>query len=143
MKRISTRESYKTYPEKIAKETFDLIRIEANKLRIEKIKEGYEVTLPGRLGTMFITKFKPEKASIDFGLFRKTGIKAPHLNLSTKGFVPRFIWNKRKAYIKYKILWAFRLNRNVKRSKEGSLSNHFKKHGLDNYQETTHFNSWN
>jgi hypothetical protein len=135
--RVSSQQSYKTFPGKntIDKQTFDLIRQTANKIRVEKLKEGYEVILPCRLGSLQIFKFRPKKQTMDFGLFRKTGIVAKHVNIGTDGYVPMLRWLKDRAHFRYKTNWSFEINRNVKRGKPDSIVTYLKKRGLDHLSE--------
>ena len=135
--RVSAQNSYKEFPykESIDKQTYDLIRKTANQFRVERLKEGHEVILPSRLGSIQIFKFRPKKTSIDFGLLRRTGIVAKHTNIGTEGYVPMICWLKERAHFKYKINWSFEINRNVKRGKNDSIVTYLKRKGLDHLPE--------
>lgn len=78
-------------------------------LSIHIIEEDSWVDLPYRLGQLRIRKRKVnlDNLKCDFGLFRKTGIKAKHLNEHSGEYYCRFYWNKTKCIVVNKSYYSF------------------------------------
>lgn len=135
----NTRDSYKLYK----KSTTNPVNIkdyitytnEYNKFLMSKVFEGYEVTLPSRLGTLSITG---KKQIISFDENGKIKGLAPdwvktkklwdsnevakekkqllyHTNTHTDNTRYKIFWSKQKIIVQNKILYSFRLTRENKR----------------------------
>lgn len=82
------------------------------------ITSGKEVTIPSRLGTFQVVKFKPKRRQVDFGAtnklygeYNKTAeVKKVVYHKSDK-YKPFFKWCKVKANFKNKTKMSFKLNR--------------------------------
>lgn len=148
----NVRSSYKQYKETTTNEIVDSKTYidyanEFNKFLAEKVIEGYEITLPARLGTLSIIG-KKQKIKVDengkiFGLapdWVKTkelwdnNPKAKeekkllyHTNNHTDNTIYKFLWSKNRILITNKILYSLRMTRDNKR-KVYSLINNGKKY---------------
>ena len=148
----NVRSSYKQYKETTTNEIVDSKTYidyanEFNKFLAEKVIEGYEITLPARLGTLSIIG-KKQKIKVDengkiFGLapdWVKTkelwdnNPKAKeekkllyHTNNHTDNTIYKFLWSKNRILITNKILYSLRITRDNKR-KVYSLINNGKKY---------------
>lgn len=91
------------------------------------INEDAWINLPYRLGQLRIRKHKInlDNLKCDFGLFRKTGIKAKHLNEHSGEYYCRFYWNKTKCIVINKSFYSFIPSWTNKRT----LASHLKKLG--------------
>lgn len=91
------------------------------------INEDSWIDLPYRLGQLRIKKHKInlDNLKCDFGLYRKTGIKAKHLNEHSGEYYCRFYWNKTKCIVTNKTYYSFIPSWTNKRS----LATHLKQLG--------------
>lgn len=125
----------------------------------ELIVEGSEVTLPSRLGSLQIIKYKPKNKkkfiNIDFkktkevfgeynkGKDSKDKKYVYHRNWHTNGYMVKLYWRKLvKANFKNKSKWAFDFTRPNKRpntynksNPEVSLVPYIMSNGVDHYHE--------
>lgn len=148
----NVRSSYKQYKETTTNEIVDSKTYidyanEFNKFLADKVIEGYEITLPARLGTLSVIG-KKQKVRVDehgkiFGLapdWVKTkelwdnNPKAKeekkllyHTNNHTDNTIYKFLWSKNRILITNKILYSLRMTRDNKR-KVYSLINNGKKY---------------
>ena len=148
----NVRSSYKQYKETTINEIVDSKTYidyanEFNKFLADKVTEGYEITLPARLGTLSVIG-KKQKVRVDehgkiFGLapdWVKTkelwdnNPKAKeekkllyHTNNHTDNTIYKFLWSKNRILITNKILYSLRMTRDNKR-KVYSLINNGKKY---------------
>ena len=144
----NVRSSYKQYKETTTNEIVDSRTYidyanEFNKFLAEKVIEGYEITLPARLGTLSIIG-KKQKIKVDengkiFGLapdWVKTkelwdnNPKAKeekkllyHTNNHTDNTIYKFLWSKNRILITNKILYSLRMTRDNKRKVHSLVKN--------------------
>ena len=144
----NVRSSYKQYKETTTNEIVDSKTYidyanEFNKFLAEKVIEGYEITLPARLGTLSIIG-KKQKIKVDengkiFGLapdWVKTkelwdnNPKAKeekkllyHTNNHTDNTIYKFLWSKNRILITNKILYSLRMTRDNKRKVHSLVKN--------------------
>src|SRR5690606_10147619 len=88
---------------------------------LKTLLSGIEITLPSKLGTFQIVKFKSNRRPIDFVNTRKFGKPIPLLNLHSDGFGVRLHWSKVTANFKHKSMWAFLLTKDNKSRKSLSI----------------------
>ena len=148
----NVRSSYKQYKKTTTNEIVDSKTYidyanEFNKFLVDKVIEGYEITLPVRLGTLSVIG-KKQKVRVNehgkiFGLapdWVKTkelwdnNPKAKeekkllyHTNNHTDNTIYKFLWSKNRILITNKILYSLRMTRDNKR-KVYSLINNGKKY---------------
>lgn len=140
-KRITTTQSYETYPYK--KPTHDLyldkklymeiIKLANTKLVEKLIMTGKKVVLPSRLGTLQFMTFKPtKKRMIDFKLTKELGKTIYHNNLATNGLAVKLVWSKSwyKANFKNKKTWRLKLTRHQQRYNYNSVTKYIQRNGL-------------
>lgn len=127
---VNTSSTFDSCTEKISLSLFRDLNNAFHKYLIEKIVEGKTVTLPAKLGFMYIggTKrkrlFNEEGKSLlppDWGRTNKLWNKNPeakkkkiiirHTNEHTGGVSYRLIWSKRNVPIPNKIYMSFRLTK--------------------------------
>lgn len=143
----SIKDSYKLYKNShenpVSISEYVLYSSEYNKFLIDKVLEGYEVTLPNRLGTLSIVG-QIQKVSIDEngkvkGLApdwvktKKLWDSNPeakekkkllyHTNSGTENTRYKFFWSKRKILIQNKGLYALRMTRCNKRAVHNLIKN--------------------
>lgn len=136
----NVRDSYKLYKQNssnpVDTRTYILYANEYNKFLIDKVLEGYEVTLPSRFGTLCIVG---KKQKISFDENGKMKGLAPdwvktkklwndnpeakekkqllyHTNADTDNTRYKFFWSKQRILIQNKILYSLRLTRDNKRA---------------------------
>ena len=140
MKPRNIRDSYKLYkaenPDGVDIKTYINMCNEFNKFLIEKVLEGEEVTLPARMGTIYIFGRKQEISfdengnvkglAPDWVKTKKLWQNNPeakqrkqimyHTNESTGGIRYKFLWAKNGVYLTNKSLYSLRLSRANKRA---------------------------
>jgi len=109
---------------------------EYNKFLMEKVLEGEEVVLPGRLGTLSVTGKKvkitfDEEGNVkglapDWPSTKKLWAKSEkaakkkqivyHTNESTSGIRYKYLWSKKNVLVKNKTLYSLQLTRTNKRN---------------------------
>lgn len=144
----NVRSSYKQYKETTTNEIVDSKTYidyanEFNKFLAEKVIEGYEITLPARLGTLSIIG-KKQKIKVDengkiFGLApdwvktkelwdnnpkaKKEKKLLYHTNNHTDNTIYKFLWSKNRILITNKILYSLRMTRDNKRKVHSLVKN--------------------
>ena len=134
------RDSYKSYKKEVRNpidiDTYVKLTADYNEFLTQKVLEGYEVTLPARMGTLLLKgkKIKPKlnekgqitnlttnwKATLDLweknpqAKEQKKVIK--FLNEETNGVRYSFFWSKWNVYLENKYLYSLRMVRRHKRS---------------------------
>ncbi len=78
------------------------------KLSLAIIRETYICQLPYALGTIYIGMKETSKKCLDYGLFKKTGIKQPYRNFHTFNKSFSFKWSKKNAIFKNKNIYYFK-----------------------------------
>ena len=144
----NVRSSYKQYKETTTNEIVDSRTYidyanEFNKFLADKVIEGYEITLPARLGTLSIIGKKQKIKVDDNG--KITGL-APdwvktkelwdnnpkakeekkllyHTNNHTDNTIYKFLWSKNRILITNKILYSLRMTRDNKRKVHSLVKN--------------------
>jgi len=136
----NVRDSYKLYKQSINNtielKEYIIYANEFNKFLINKVLDGYEVTLPARLGTLSIIG---KKENIKFDENGKIKGLAPnwvktkelwdsnpkakeekkllyHTNSHTDNTRYKFFWSKQRILIQNKILYSLRITRTNKRN---------------------------
>lgn len=150
------RQSYKKYKNSEDKETrvdektYIKIANEYNRFLMEKVLEGFEVTLPARMGVLSIigtkTKIKFNSDGIpnlppDWVKTKALWESNPeakatkklvfHLNEHTDGIRYKILWSKTRVPIENKTLYGFRLTREHKRA-INALANQGKEYFVKN-----------
>ena len=136
----NVRSSYKQYKETTTNEIVDSKTYidyanEFNKFLSEKVIEGYEITLPSRLGTLSIIG-KKQKIKVDDNgkisglapdwvktkelwnsnpLAKEKKQLLYHTNSHTDNTIYKFLWSKNRILITNKILYSLRMTRDNKR----------------------------
>lgn len=126
----------KKHPKGVEQKTYVELCNAFNRFLIEKALDGYEVTLPGRMGYVHIAGRKQEiKRDEDgkvWGLApdwvstkklwdsnpeaKKSKQLVYHTNDHTEGVRYKFFWSKKNIFLLNKGLYAFRLTREHKRA---------------------------
>lgn len=140
---LNIRDSYKLLESKFVN-VVDFVRLcnDYNKFLVSKILEGYEITLPYRLGTMQILgsktviKFNEDGSPNlppDWVKTKQLWDKCPeckskrqrvfHTNDHTSNVRYKLIWHKKRVIIRNKTLYSFRLTRTNKRDIHKSIIN--------------------
>jgi hypothetical protein len=139
MIKTNLRESYKEYSSQddaVDLKTYLLITADYNKYLISKVLEGHEVTLPARMGFLYILG---KKQNIRFdeegnvvGLApdwvktkalwerdeeaKKKKKRVFHLNADTDNTRYKYLWSKNRVLVENKTLYALRMTRANKRA---------------------------
>lgn len=84
------------------------------------IEQSKEVTLPARLGSLYVIKRKPKKISwnnmnVDFDATKEVGKAVFHLNEHSNGYSFRFHWKKSDIIVKNKHMYELIMTRANKR----------------------------
>lgn len=106
-----------------------------NQFLINKVIQGYEVTLPEKLGTLHIQVSKKEVKFNENGIpnlppdwvktkklwdkcedCKKKKQLVYHTNEHTGGITYKLIWSKKNSILKHKTIYSFRLTRDNKRA---------------------------
>lgn len=87
----------------------------------DDILNGKMVTLPYRLGTIAVTKYKAKLykerlVGVDYVLTKKYGKKILFTNEHTSGYMYKFKWSKINAIVKNKHCYQFKASRDNKRT---------------------------
>jgi hypothetical protein len=135
---VNIRDSYKKYKElsddPVDIKTYIKIANGYNKFLLAKVAEGYEVTLPGRMGTLSIVGTKKKvtydengnpNLAINWPATKRLRDRNPeaaeqkkavyHTNEHSDGVRYKYLWSKKRIYVENKNLYALRLTRENKR----------------------------
>lgn len=129
-------DSYSTYVGPVDKKRFKRITSQYHKFLMHKVKEGHEVVLPEKLGSLYVLGSKQEikfdedgkvtglapdwvgtKKLWDTNLEAKKNKKLLyHMNLDTDGIRYRYLWSKNRVIVENKTLYSLVLTRDNKRT---------------------------
>lgn len=107
MKKITVKDFAKEYPLKERKIYEKVCKDFLKELSSIIIKEALVCSLPYGIGPIYITRFKPKRPSIDFNLYKTTGIKSTHKNLHTGGYAYKFKWSKIESSVCNRRYYSF------------------------------------
>lgn len=108
---------------KVSEKVYKQIISEFFESLAQKLLQGEVLELPLNLGNISIkkqkidfTRIQANIQGIDWGTFRKTGIKTKYLNDHTDGYKHKFIWDKSRCKVRTKTYYFYLPTRKNKRA---------------------------